>query len=297
MGYYLPETVSGQPNLTAKNRVWGFFGESVSVCLETCSPALEPHQENYDVSRKAASGIPLWPSRDPIGERGGVNLYGFLGNDGVNRWDYIGLSDLKAMNEAVHTGASDALRRAETEYLNLLKSDNPLVITENVENNKPYKPKKPREYGGRVCEKCTITNGVQTYSYKLTETKGSWPWQADGGAHVVFGAAPQCEKEKGYEYVANWHTHPSNLIEDPIKVKLREKPKSKYHWGAADSFSGQGMDRGQKMKLFVTRRGDPSSGNWQILTEVLSIGAANGVRVDQSDVFEAEWIDLGDAKP
>ena len=32
-----------------------------------------------------------WPSRDPIGERGGVNLYGFVGNDVVNRWDYLGL--------------------------------------------------------------------------------------------------------------------------------------------------------------------------------------------------------------
>jgi RHS repeat-associated protein len=37
----------------------------------------------------AASG--RWPSRDPIGERGGVNLYGFVGNDGVNRWDLLGL--------------------------------------------------------------------------------------------------------------------------------------------------------------------------------------------------------------
>jgi RHS repeat-associated protein len=31
-----------------------------------------------------------WPSRDPIEEEGGVNLYGFVGNDGVNRWDYLG---------------------------------------------------------------------------------------------------------------------------------------------------------------------------------------------------------------
>ena len=30
-----------------------------------------------------------WPSRDPIEEEGGVNLYGFVGNDGVNRWDYL----------------------------------------------------------------------------------------------------------------------------------------------------------------------------------------------------------------
>ncbi|MFA7054482.1 MAG: RHS repeat-associated core domain-containing protein [Kiritimatiellia bacterium] len=29
-------------------------------------------------------------SRDPIGEQGGLNLYGFAGNDPVNRWDVLG---------------------------------------------------------------------------------------------------------------------------------------------------------------------------------------------------------------
>jgi RHS repeat-associated protein len=32
-----------------------------------------------------------WPSRDPIAESGGLNLDSFLGNDGVNRWDRLGL--------------------------------------------------------------------------------------------------------------------------------------------------------------------------------------------------------------
>ena len=32
-----------------------------------------------------------WLSRDPIGERGGINLYGMLSNDPVNRWDYLGM--------------------------------------------------------------------------------------------------------------------------------------------------------------------------------------------------------------
>jgi len=31
-----------------------------------------------------------WPSRDPIEENGGLNLYGFLGNDGIGRWDLLG---------------------------------------------------------------------------------------------------------------------------------------------------------------------------------------------------------------
>jgi RHS repeat-associated protein len=33
-----------------------------------------------------------WPSRDPIGERGGLNLYGFVGNNAVNWVDVLGLS-------------------------------------------------------------------------------------------------------------------------------------------------------------------------------------------------------------
>jgi len=36
-----------------------------------------------------------WPSRDPIGERGGVNLYGFVGNAGVNWIDVNGLISLE----------------------------------------------------------------------------------------------------------------------------------------------------------------------------------------------------------
>ena len=34
-----------------------------------------------------------WPSRDPIEEEGGVNLYGFVGNNGVNWIDLLGLED------------------------------------------------------------------------------------------------------------------------------------------------------------------------------------------------------------
>jgi RHS repeat-associated protein len=36
-----------------------------------------------------------WPSRDPIEERGGLNLYGFAGNDLQNWIDYLGLIEKK----------------------------------------------------------------------------------------------------------------------------------------------------------------------------------------------------------
>ena len=37
-----------------------------------------------------------WPSRDPMEEQGGYNLYGMVGNDAVNSWDYLGLRGEKA---------------------------------------------------------------------------------------------------------------------------------------------------------------------------------------------------------
>jgi RHS repeat-associated protein len=34
-----------------------------------------------------------WPSRDPIGERGGVNLYGFLNNNALTKYDLLGANE------------------------------------------------------------------------------------------------------------------------------------------------------------------------------------------------------------
>jgi RHS repeat-associated protein len=39
-----------------------------------------------------------WASRDPIGERGGLNLYGFVQNNGANISDYVGLNDNNQRN-------------------------------------------------------------------------------------------------------------------------------------------------------------------------------------------------------
>ena len=44
-----------------------------------------------------------WKSRDPIEEEGGVNLYGFVGNDGVLNWDFLGM-DCIAITDRVVIG-------------------------------------------------------------------------------------------------------------------------------------------------------------------------------------------------
>ena len=44
--------------------------------------------------RYYAPEVGRWLNRDPIGERGGINLYGMVGNDAVNQVDYLGKNSL-----------------------------------------------------------------------------------------------------------------------------------------------------------------------------------------------------------
>jgi len=82
----------GASDLTAKNRVWGFFAESNRARPGIRRQPLKPRRKNRPTATKPASGIPLWPSRDPIGEMGGINLYGFIGNSPSANVDYLGLT-------------------------------------------------------------------------------------------------------------------------------------------------------------------------------------------------------------
>ena len=72
---------------------------------KTPAQVADLHQENLTTATKNASGVRYygfryynpstgrWPSRDPIEERGGANLYGFVENDAANRVDPFGLLD------------------------------------------------------------------------------------------------------------------------------------------------------------------------------------------------------------
>ena len=53
-----------------------------------------------------------WPSRDPIEEQGGANLYGFVGNDGINSIDRFGLISLPASLPGLVAGGATAAELA-----------------------------------------------------------------------------------------------------------------------------------------------------------------------------------------
>jgi RHS repeat-associated protein len=79
------------PTSTPKNRVWGFENiPSGRPCVEfdlTWETAIGSVQYTY----RNASGRAEWLSRDPIAERGGINLYDYVGNDPIDGTDPLGL--------------------------------------------------------------------------------------------------------------------------------------------------------------------------------------------------------------
>ena len=74
-----------------KTRVWGFCRGPATRTpifgLQTTKPRLVAKV----AATKTASGPSQWLSRDPIAERGGLNLYGYVGNDPIRRIDPLGL--------------------------------------------------------------------------------------------------------------------------------------------------------------------------------------------------------------
>jgi len=92
------------PAPDAKNRVWDFFSPPPEFYPVNRLPSQQPSRENGHCYDETASGVLFygyryydpetgrWPSRDPIEEVGGLNLYGFVGNNGVNAVDVQGLS-------------------------------------------------------------------------------------------------------------------------------------------------------------------------------------------------------------
>jgi len=75
-----------------KNRVWNFLETPSGRMSSDALQVVEIEPGSVSFTYKSASGLPEWLSRDPIGELGpdGPNLYGYVRNDPLNRFDSFG---------------------------------------------------------------------------------------------------------------------------------------------------------------------------------------------------------------
>jgi RHS repeat-associated protein len=102
-----------------------------------------------------------WLSRDPIEEKGGKNLYGFVGNDGNNRCDYLGY--FKTLEDAGHAGAHEAAEKS-ARFDIIYNSDNWTYRYFRNYGSADAGMDFQQEYAGLVCCNNKL-NGDDKYNY------------------------------------------------------------------------------------------------------------------------------------
>jgi hypothetical protein len=99
-----------------------------------------------------------WLSRDPIAEQGGVNLYGFVGNDGINRQDKLGLATVYTEDgfSSSYEGGCCNMQNIRQLAFTMSMEAQRLTQNDNAPNAHPDAPGK-REYCGILC--CNSQSG------------------------------------------------------------------------------------------------------------------------------------------
>ena len=87
-----PLAVAAWPTSPRKTRVRGFRRHASGrlSSRRRCRSIITPGSRGCGY--KTVSGRHEWPNRDPLVEQGGLNLYGFAGNDSIDNNDPLGLS-------------------------------------------------------------------------------------------------------------------------------------------------------------------------------------------------------------
>lgn len=86
------KTASGKlPSCRQKSASRENFSSNRNFTYKIERNPLKTQQGKLGCTYKIASGRGRWPSRDPIEESGGTNLYAFVGNDPICEWDKLGL--------------------------------------------------------------------------------------------------------------------------------------------------------------------------------------------------------------
>ena len=169
-----------------------------------------------------------------------MNLYGFVGNDGVDRSDIYGLnSDKLGVNAKVrksldgpifrvaHEAGTKGLLAGEKEFLDAGSKARETLGTI------------PREYGGRVCKHCEFVDGKDVFSFYATQNPGLTNLEArsyDPTSAGVWVPTKDSECTFGDVEVAFWHSHPSERRVFPMgKVKID-------YWSGGQSFSPKDLN-------------------------------------------------------
>ena len=191
--------------LPPKNRVGGFSATSPTHARLFASQPLETHWENEPTPTTTASGVSFygfrfynpelgrWINRDPIEEKGGLNIYGFIDNNTLVYFDVLGLlSGSIPLPGEPRWG--DIFRRLIWEITHSRESSL-LCELVGVDNTSP-RPVNVNDSSvhGESCEGVLATSGIFYY--------GCGPWMIDPSSPPI-QSDHSFFRENGF-HVATW---------------------------------------------------------------------------------------------
>jgi len=194
MGFHLTaleERAGKKAHLPPKNRVWNFFEQPPESVGIFPLQVLEPHQETQTCSTTTASGVRYygfryyspengrWLNRDPIGERGGVNLHAFNANNALLYIDVLGMF----------------MDDSESELLDSEVWENPATSTKSYSGRQVtmlvgYVQQGTPCMRQKKCQKFTAMYDYSKYTQITTEIYLEWDNPTDADIWEALGASP-----------------------------------------------------------------------------------------------------------
>jgi RHS repeat-associated protein len=149
-----------------------------------------------------------WPSRDPIGENGGMNLYAFVINDPIYWVDLLGLASEEGSYESCGCDRKE-INKMIVE-MSLKAAEETKKDKENIpEPMRSHGSSAGREFGGLICcnkdaKHVSSTGPSRSRSGDDGWQKGEGYWR--GHSIDIDRDSPKCPE--GTSEIARYHSHP-----------------------------------------------------------------------------------------
>jgi RHS repeat-associated protein len=177
---------------TSKNSRLGFFGTLSGRTLGKHRSARRTAPGYRACGYKTASGRPKWINADPIGLRGGINLYAYCGNNPINFIDPFGLATVHYWARSSNGWGHLSITLDDGTYISNWPTNESNIVTTSDTRTPNYEEDKYEERGPPVDLYIgTLNEGAMKKWWKMQPRKDGYNGLSTNCSNTVANALRQ----------------------------------------------------------------------------------------------------------